>query len=231
MMTKAFNVEDLYKVSETWTPEFRDGVLYIDNFYEDPEAIHEHLTNRDFPLWKYNGERGDSRNGIDYNDCRIIDKIGHPSRVYHANMQRLLDICRQYWWKGNYSWQENHEFNCFQTISQMDTKYQHYPHIDSELKCPDETSVLNMLVYMDKEESGGTAVYGGEWITNDEQINVLYPVEERFNIEQIIPAKFNRCAIFPGNRMHGAYIADYNCYSGDKWRISQVTFFHPDTRN
>ena len=62
---------------------------------------------------------------------------------------------------------------------------------------------------------------------NGEQLNVLCHVEERFAIERIIPAKFNRCVIFPGNRIHGAWIEDYNKYSGDSWRFTQATFFHP----
>ena len=99
---------------------------------------------------------------------------------------------------------------------------QHYPHIDSSLDTPDECSTLNMLVYLDIEESGGTAVYDGEWITKDENMSLLYPVEDR-----LIPHKFNRCVIFPGNRMHGAYIDDYNKYK-DNWRFTQVTFFHPE---
>ena len=105
--------------------------------------------------------------------------------------------------------------------------YQHYPHIDSKLDMPDNCSTLNMLVYLDKEEDGGTAVYDGEWITNDENMNVLYPVEERFNIRTMIKAKFNRCVIFPGNYMHGAWIDNYNKYI-DNWRFTQVTFFHPN---
>ena len=39
-------------------------------------------------------------------------------------------------------------------------------------------------------------VYDGEWITNDEDMSLLYPVEERFNLERVIPAKFNRAVIF-----------------------------------
>jgi len=58
-------------------------------------------------------------------------------------------------------------------------------------------------------------------------MSLLYPVEDRFTIERIIPHKFNRCVIFPGNRMHGAYIDDYNKYK-DNWRFTQVTFFHPE---
>ena len=83
-----------------------------------------------------------------------------------------------------------------------------------------------MLVYLDKQEDGGTAIYDGEWITNDENMALLYPVEERFNLRQVIPAKFNRCVVFPGNCMHGAYINDYHRYL-ENWRFTQVTFYHP----
>ena len=75
-----------------------------------------------------------------------------------------------------------YEFNCFQLINDISNELQD-THIDSELGTLDEASVLNFLVYMDKVEDGGTAVYGGEWVTNDENINLLYPVEERFKIE------------------------------------------------
>ena len=59
-------------------------------------------------------------------------------------------------------------------------------------------------------------------------MSLLYPVEERFNLERVIPAKFNRAVIFPGNRMHGAYIDDYNKYK-DNWRFTQVLFYQPIT--
>ena len=79
---------------------------------------------------------------------------------------------------------------------------------------------------MDKEEDGGTAIYGGEWITNREEQGLLYRVEDRFKLERVIPAKYNRCVIFPGNQMHGAYIEDYSRYL-EKFRYTQVIFFHP----
>jgi hypothetical protein len=83
-----------------------------------------------------------------------------------------------------------------------------------------------MIVYLDKNDDGGTAVYNGEWITNDERFNLMYPVEDRFTIDRIIPAKFNRCVIFPGNRIHGAWVDDYSKLN-DSWRCSQVRFLHP----
>tara|TARA_X000000950_G_scaffold284209_1_gene386802 strand:+ start:1086 stop:1772 length:687 start_codon:yes stop_codon:yes gene_type:complete len=219
--------EELYKFSEKWSPIYDDvnNVLIIDDFYENADDIYEHIECRPKPLWKYNPERN-SKNSKDYLDCRIIDKNGHPGRIYYAEHERLLNLCRQYWWKGRYEWSNVYEFNCFKTINVDDKKIQHYPHIDSELQCADEVSVLNMLVYMDKEEDGGTAIYRGEWITNDEQMNLMYPVHDRFKLDHVIPAKFNRCAIFPGNRMHGAYIDDYSKYK-ENWRYTKVTFFHP----
>jgi hypothetical protein len=206
--------------------KFDGFCLTIDDFYENAEDLYQHLTNRDYPMWKYNPE-SPTRNVIDYYDCRIVDKVGHPTRIYETEHQRILDVCRRYWHKGEYNWSRLYEFNCFKTGEITNSRFQHYPHIDSKLDMPDNCATLNMLVYLDKEEDGGTAVYDGEWITNDENMNVLYPVEERFNIRTMIKAKFNRCVIFPGNYMHGAWIDNYNKYI-DNWRFTQVTFFHPN---
>ena len=226
--------EELWRISPKLEPEFDavKQVLTIPNFFANPEDIYEHLSNRPVPMWKYNPERN-SRNGVDYLDCRVVDTVGHPSREYINSLETMKSLCRRYWWKGDYntslSGGEQIEINCFKTLSVTDNKFQHYPHIDSDLGCPDSTSTLNLLVYLDKEENGGTAVYGGEWIHNREEQNLLYPVEELFDIEHVIPAKFNTCVIFPGNRLHGAYIDDYNKYK-DNWRYSYVKFLAPVQR-
>jgi hypothetical protein len=226
MLNKTYAFDELFKMSPTFDAEFKDGVLYIDNFYENPELIFDWLQSRTYPLWKYNSER-ESRNGVDYNDCRITDKVAHPTRIYMNEMERVLNLCRQYWWKGRYEWDMIQEFNVFQTLEVFDPKMQHYPHTDSELGSPDHLATLNMLVYLDKEESGGTALYEGTWLNNNEDYNLLFPVEDRFDIRQKVPAKFNRCVIFPGNQIHGAYVDDYTKYTGESWRYSQVQFFHP----
>ncbi len=225
-MKQGIVLDELYKFSEKFDATFDGEVLTIDNFYQDPEKLYDHISNRDYPMWKYTTERN-TRNGQDYMDCRITDKVAHPTRVYFNEMGRVLNLCRQYWHKGDYEWQHIYEFNCFQTLSVFDKNIQHYPHTDSELSCPDDESTLNMIIYMDKEESGGTAIYEGTWLTNDEHLNVLYPVLDRFELRRVVPAKFNSCVIFPGNRIHGAWIDDYNKYSGDSWRYSQVNFLHP----
>jgi len=110
--------EELYKFSEKWSPIYDDvnNVLIIDDFYENADDIYEHIECRPKPLWKYNPERN-SKNSKDYLDCRIIDKNGHPGRIYYAEHERLLNLCRQYWWKGRYEWSNVYEFNCFKTIN------------------------------------------------------------------------------------------------------------------
>jgi len=226
MAGKTFVLDELFKLSPTLNPKFDGEVLTIDNFYEDPDTLYEWVRNRDYPMWKYTTERN-TRNGIDYNDCRITDKIAHPTRIYENEMERVVNLCREYFHKGDYDWQRIYEFNCFQTLSVFDDKIQHYPHTDSELDTPDNESTLNMIIYMDKEEDGGTAIYEGTWLSNDEHLNVLYPVLDRFELRRVVPAKFNRCVIFPGNRIHGAWIDDYSKYTGDSWRYTQVNFLHP----
>lgn len=229
-MSKPFAWDNLLKQSAHWNVQFDGFAITIDDFYENPDDIYEYLSNRDYPLWKYSTERN-SKNGIEYNDCRVVDNIGHPTRLFYNDIDRILNICRKHWWKFDYDFSRVFEVNCFQTIDQFDTTLQHYPHIDSAFETPDHLSTLNMLVYLDKEEDGGTAIYEGTWITNNEQQSLLYPVEEDFVLERVIEHKFNRCVIFPGNRLHGAYINDYNTYKDDKWRFSQVHFFHPVQRS
>ena len=228
MIKKTFIYDELFALNPKLEHSFDGLTITIDNFYENPEDLHEFIMNRQFPMWKYSTERK-SLNGVTYNDCRIVDKIGHPTRKYFADMDRVLNIVRQYYHKGDYDWDMIQEFNVFQTLTEFDTKMQHYPHIDSEFQTPDAISIQNMLVYLDKEENGGTAVYKGEWITNNEHQSLLYPVEETFEVERIIPAKFNRCVTFPGNRLHGAWIDDYTKYTGNDWRVSQVQFLKPTT--
>ena len=211
MTNKVYSNDTLFRFSEKLEPRMEDGVIYIDNLYEDPEAIYEWLENQDRPLWKYSEER-QSANTVDYLDCRIIHKIGFPTRLYNNQMDMLTNICRKYWWTGDYYWDECYEFNAFQSLKDHGPEIQHYPHIDSALDSPDSNSVINCIVYMDKVANGGTATYEGTWITNREEVNLLYPVGELFDVKNIIPAKFNRLVMFPGNCLHGGYIDDYSKY-------------------
>lgn len=231
-MSKPITFEDFLQTRSNYGNHklIDDFCIVIDDFYENPDDIHHYLSNRDHFRWKYDPESG-TRNGIDYDDCRVIDKNAWPSRKYCAEEDRLKNLCNQYFWKHDYAVDPVFEVNCFRTRTVFDNKLQHYPHCDSAFTNPDDCATLNMLVYLDKQESGGTAVYGGRQIENFENINVLYPVESEFEMTSIIEHKYNRCVIFPGNRLHGAYINDYTKYCDDNWRYTQVKFFHPIDRN
>jgi len=222
-----YSIDTLFKQSADWEVSFDDNLqaFIIDNYYENAEDVYEWLQKRDVPLWKYNEER-QTPNGIDYIDARIVDKIGHPTRLWNNSIERLLSICRQKWHKGEYEWRDDFEVNCFKSINIDDNKLQHYPHIDGRFDDPNDQSVINCLIYLDKVEDGGTAVYETAWVPNMEHKGLLQPVEEMMDLKHVIPAKFNRCVLFTGNKMHGAYINDYSKYKDD-YRMSQVLFFHP----
>lgn len=224
---KVNSYEELFKLNDSAKIEFVDNCIYIDDYYENIDDIYDYTFNRPlYPLWKYDPERV-TRNGIDYNDCRFLDNIPFWTRTMEMDVERMQNICRQHWWKGEYNYDKVFEVNCFQTKTVFDNKLQHYPHVDGGFEDPDDCTTLNMIVYLDKKEDGGTAVYDGCWIDNVEQFNLLYPTIEEYELSKVIEHKYNRCVIFPGNRLHGAYINDYNNYCGESWRYAQVRFFHP----
>lgn len=227
---KAYDYDVFMELSTKWDVSFDGTAITIDNFYNNAQEIHDHLVKRNYPLWKFDKDH-DSVNSINYNDCRIVDRLEFTTDTYYKNFKKILDLCRKHWWQHDYTWNPHFEINCFQTINVFDTTLQHFPHIDSPLNTPDNLSTLNMLVYLDKQEDGGTAIYEGDWITNNEQTNLLYPVEQNFKITKMLKHKFNRCVIFPGNRLHGAFIENYKNYTKDKWRFTQVIFLHPNTNH
>ena len=47
--------------------------------------------------------------------------------------------------------------------------------------------MINILVYLDKVEDGGTAVYESAWIPNREGEGLLQPVEETMDLSYVIP--------------------------------------------
>ena len=116
-MSKTYAMDELFKQSERFLPVFDQDnqVLTIDNFYANPDDIYDWLTNQQYPLGKYSTERN-TENGKRYNDCRITNKVAHPTRIYFAEMERILDQCRRYFHKGEYHWDMIQEFNVFQNI-------------------------------------------------------------------------------------------------------------------
>ena len=71
-----YSIDTLFKQSADWDVQWDEKLecFIIDNFYENPDDIHDHFMKRDVPLWKYNEERN-TPNGIDYIDARFVDKV------------------------------------------------------------------------------------------------------------------------------------------------------------
>lgn len=219
------------------------GVLYIDNFYKYPEQIYSWLNQQAKPLWKYDGEE-DTKNTIDYYDCRInVPQNDTDSIYYPIFVDYILNIINNIWVNGPYEVDDFFEINCFKSIDINDMRLQHFPHMDLDDEMLDnypegtltihpreyfKEAWINCIVYLDKEESGGTARYSGRAIDNNEHENLMFNHVDNKNVKlyDVIPAKFNRCVLFQGISMHGAYIEDYKKYM-NKWRYAQISFFRP----
>ncbi len=106
---RVVDLDQLYRMRGSFDNHKFDGFcLTIDDFYENAEDLYQHLINRQYPLWKYNSE-SNTRNGIDYFDCRVVDKVGHPTSLYENDQQSLIDLCIRYFWKSNYAWPRLYE--------------------------------------------------------------------------------------------------------------------------
>lgn len=231
-MKQPINFDTLFQFAPEWDVNW-DGdnkTITIDNFYDDPDAIYEWLQQQDYPRWKYLDE-DNTRNGIDYDDCRLIHSwsygLKHNTQNYFGS---ILDTCRRHFWKGNYQFDQVFEFNCFRALKDFKPTEQHFPHLDDDMRTPDDQSVLNLIVFMDKDGNGGTDIYEGNFPDNKEHENLMFDFDP--NVHKTVRKmkhKFNRAVIFAGNRMHGAVIDDYEHYKNN-WRYSQVYFLYPERR-
>jgi hypothetical protein len=229
-MKQPINFDDLFRFAPEWNVDWdeQNKTITIDNFYEDPDAIYEWLQQQDYPRWKYFGE-DTTRNGKDYDDCRLIHSWSYYQKQFTMDyFGCLLDICRRFFWKGHYTFDQVFEFNCFRALKKFDNTVQHFPHLDDDMRTPDEQSVLNLIVFMDKDGNGGTDIYEGNFPDNKEHENLMFEFDpEKHKTIRRMKHKFNRAVIFAGNRMHGAVIDDYEHYMSN-WRYSQVYFLYPE---
>jgi hypothetical protein len=214
-MIKPFIVDELFELNEELGIAFIDDVIYIDNFYKNYEKIYKLLNNISVPNWKISSE---SKNFVDYYDCSYTIDTSCCSEKYAHGMIMLGELISKFFKeeKRFVPNSTNCRFNVFKNITyNRSNNLQHFPHIDT---------VYNVIVYLDKQCSGGTALYPDiERLHNTEHIDLFYDTS-KIN-KKIIQAKPNRLAIFKGEQYHGGYIEDHNAYTGENWRINQVMFF------
>ena len=194
---------------------FDNDVLIIDNWYKNYEDIYNFLSHTYAPRWKYVPE---SRNFIDYYDCRLLIINQQSSLPYMERMRNIFkSLFKEYYKDYSHFVYDSRslEFNIYKNIKRdVSNNLQHFPHRDTK---------YNVIVYLDKVCSGGTSIYDIEHIEDTEHFNILFDAS---NISKsIIPAIPNRCVIFHGNNYHGGYIEDHNKYVED-WRINQTLFIN-----
>lgn len=217
-MITPFNPDELFEINENINVvELNERYLIVDDFYKNYNDIKEILYNMSVQRWKASSQ---SRNFIDYYDCRPTIRINFPTDKSISPHQKCADLIQEHFGE-RYKLSletEMYEFNYFKNnIKDISNQYQHFPHRDH---------TYAGLVYLDDVCSGGTALYDNSVnIVNTEEQNIFYDVS---NLEkEVLHAKPNRLIIFKGNLLHGGYIENHNDYLNN-WRINQCIFFEPD---
>jgi len=210
-MIKPFRFDDLFKINPDSNVVVENSVIIIDDFFLYYDKVLDYVSNNNVEIWKHSLT---SRNFIDYYDCRHrIENFWFQETKFDSKISSLIN----HYYNYNVSPVGGCcvDFNYFKhKIRGVDSKFQFYPHIDYD---------FNLLVYLDEQANGGTAIYDVDnYIKNQEHENVLYDVSDLE--KKVIQAKPNRCVIFSGQQYHGGHIDDHDVYY-DNWRINLVKFY------
>tara|TARA_B100002019_G_scaffold171673_1_gene148369 strand:- start:3926 stop:4609 length:684 start_codon:yes stop_codon:yes gene_type:complete len=212
-MPTPFVVEDLFELNPESEMTYHDNFMCIDNYYKNIEEIQKVFSTMHVESWKMSKW---SRNFRDYYDCRPCFANWEPDEdKINARMEPMNQLIGRELGINDIAIERNLSFNVFKhNKTGLTEKMQHHPHYD--------TDMVNVLVYLDEHsENGGTALYENVDIVNKEASNLIIDVS-KYDIKEIIPGKPNRCVIFNGNQLHGAYIKNNDIYY-DNWRITQAT--------
>jgi hypothetical protein len=210
-----FDCEDLFELNDNLQPYFDGEVIVIDDIFKNFKDILDICYNLPVEKWKISPN---SRNFIDYYDCRPKFENFYPNKEKIDKRLKTLFSITDYFFnlKGKVNSDKSFVFNYFKNLKlNVSNNFQHYPHRDKYYNC---------IIYIDPFKNGGTALYESQNIKNDEHINLLYDIS-KLKIKKQIQSIPNRCAIFPGNILHGGYIKDHNIYYYN-WRINLTHFFN-----
>lgn len=215
-MSWPYKVEELFELNDDHNVVRKDNYVMIDDWFKHPEDIHDLLLAMPKEIWK---QAPGTRNWIDYYDTRPNINNSFPNLEKTKARHDLLASVIRNTYPGNFNrglnFSRSFTFNVFKHIKTGRSKdFQHHPHKDHK--------GINCLVYLDKFESGGTALYrDADWHVDREDTNLIIDVS-KYSMVEVIPAKFNRMVIFAGDLLHGAYIEDNSVYEKD-WRITYAS--------
>ena len=209
-----FDCEDVFELNNDLHPQFDGEVIIIDNIFKNFQNILNLCYNTPVEKWK---NSPNSRNFKDYYDCRLVFNNHFPNyEKLNNRLQSLLTIASDYFNpEGDLTSNSKFYFNYFKHKKlNVPDNFQHYPHKDLNYNC---------VFYIDPHNNGGTALYEDLNISHKEEDNIFYDISN-LKMKQLIYSIPNRCAIFPGNVLHGGYIKNHNKYYYN-WRINLVHFF------
>lgn len=211
-MPVPFIVEELFALNPNSQIIYHENWVCIDDFYQNFEQIQNMFEYMPVESWKMSKW---SRNFKDYYDCRpAFANWEPPKEMIDARLEPLNKLIGNLVGWNDVAIEKSLAFNVFKhKKTNVPVTMQHHPHYDKNM--------VNMLIYIDKHANGGTALYENQNVTNKEGANLIVDIS-KFTIKEIIPAKPNRCVIFPGDYLHGAYIEDNDVYFNN-WRITQAT--------
>tara|TARA_E500000178_G_C17038341_1_gene764833 strand:- start:7097 stop:7753 length:657 start_codon:yes stop_codon:yes gene_type:complete len=205
-------IDELFKLNPDRKITYHKNYVCIDNYYKNIGDIQNVLENMHVESWKMSQW---SRNFKDYYDCRPAFANWEPRKeLLDARLTPLNNLLSEMMQRNDFLIEKSLSFNVFKHIKKDVPNYmQHHPHYD--------TNMVNVLVYLDAIEDGGTNLYQNEDVENKEASTLLVDIR-KYKLIETIPAKLNRCVIFNGNQLHGAFIQDNNKYYAD-WRVTQAS--------
>lgn len=212
-MITPFIPEDIFELNDNLQPQFDGEVIIIDNIFKNFEELTKVCYNLPVENWKSSPI---SRNFKDYYDCRPVFNNFFPNEIKINKRLNTLTSLINYYYKPSYKigFSKRFEFNYFKNKRlNQSSNLQYFPHKDNSHNC---------IFYIDPYENGGTALYEDSYIEGREEDNLFYDISN-LKIKKLISSKPNRCAIFPGDILHGGYINNHNIYYKD-WRINMVHF-------
>lgn len=188
--------------------ECNESKIYtIDNFFKNPDAIRDHLTNTPTPLWK--GNIMPSNNGVMFEDRRH-----HMTDTDIVLIQEMLSkLC------GDSMFDSNTDMfsNCchFKRDKFNDYKNNFWsPHFD-----PGYTA----LIYLDKDPGPGTNLYEQVEtdVNNTPEHWAPWRPRYKYKVIKTIESMYNRLVLFNGKQfLHGMAVEDDRFFNKERLNVA-----------
>ena len=207
-------LEYLFEINDDLEIVFNkeDAYITIDNFYKNFEDLHEFVNKlKKTPRGNFNEKYINTRTRLNIklnNKIKLNNIIATLSEKYLGRKDVLTD--------------ETVLINSIMLNSIIDHNMQHWPHRDPG---------ITGIIYLDKINAGGTAIYMDPDETMDENYILTtlgkgagyFRDTSGMKIKKLIPSKNNMLVILDATKLHGGYMLDHTKYLNNE-RIHQIVF-------